>query len=236
MWAIRAEKGDDPMKVYLHPVSTTSRPILLFAADHDLDLDVKVVDLFTGEQQSAAYAAINPNCMVPVLEDGDFRLTESSAILQYLADKIDSPAYPKDPRKRARVNEMMAWFATNLCRDFNYGLVYPQVFPNLRRADPTVQAGHIEWGREHARRWLTILDQHLIGPDKPYLCGDEVTLADYVGAAMLTSGELVGCDFSPWPNVARWLDNMKRRPNWAKVNDAFYGLVESVPKEGMATL
>jgi hypothetical protein len=47
---------------------------------------------------------------------------------------------------------------------------------------------------------------------------------------MLTAGELVGCDFARWPNVARWLGNMKRGPNWAKVNDAFYGLVESVQK------
>ena len=57
----------------------------------------------TGEHMKPAYAAINPNRLVPVLEDGDFRLTESSAILKYLADKIDSPAYPKDLQEaRAR--------------------------------------------------------------------------------------------------------------------------------------
>jgi glutathione S-transferase len=224
------------MKVYLHPVSTTSRPILLFIADHGLDPEVKVVDLFSGEQQSEAYAAINPNRMVPVLEDGDFRLTESSAILKYLADKVGSPAYPKELRGRARVNEMMDWFATNLCRDFNYGLVYPQVFPQLRRADPTVQAATIAWGKENGRRWLKILDEHLIGPEKAYLCGGETTLADYVGAPMLTAGELVGCDFAPWPNVARWLGNMKGGPNWAKVNDTFYGLVESVKKDELVRI
>jgi glutathione S-transferase len=221
------------MKVYLHPVSTTSRPILLFAADSGLDLEVKVVDLFSGEHLGEAYAAINPNHMVPVLEDGDFRLTESSAILKYLADKIGSPAYPKAPRMRARVNEMMDWFTTNFCRDFNYGLVYPQVFPSLRRADLTVQAATIAWGRENARRWLKILDESLIGPSKPYLCGNDVTLADYVGAPMLTAGELVGCDFAPWPNVVRWLGNMKRGRNWTKANDAFYGLVESVKKDDL---
>lgn len=219
------------MKVYLHPVSTTSRPILLFAADSGLDLEVKVVDIFSGEHLGEPYAAINPNRMIPVLEDGDFRLTESSAILKYLADKIGSPAYPKDPRMRARVNEMMDWFTTNLSRDFNYGLVYPQVFPSLRRPDPTVQAATIAWGKENAQRWLKILDESLIGPGKQYLCGNEITLADYVGASMLTAGELVGCDFAPWPNVARWLGNMKRGPNWAKVNDTFYSLVGSVKKD-----
>jgi glutathione S-transferase len=218
------------MKVYLHPVSTTSRPILLFAADNGLNLEVKVVDIFSGEHLGEPYAAINPNRMIPVLEDGDFRLTESSAILKYLADKIGSPAYPKELRARARVNEMMDWFTTNLCRDFNYGLVYPQVFPGLRRPDPIVQAATIAWGKENARRWLKILDESLIGPEKPYLCGSDITLADYVGAPMLTAGHLVGCDFSSWPNVARWLDNMKRGPNWGKVNDTFYGLAESVKK------
>jgi glutathione S-transferase len=218
------------MKVYLHPISTTSRPILLFAADSGLDLEVKVVDLFSGEHLGEAHRKLNPNGLVPVLEDGDFVLTESAAILRYLADKVDSPAYPKDLRRRARVNEMMDWLATNLCRDFNYGLVYPQVFPNHRRADPAVHAATIAWGKENAQRWLKILDEKLIGPDKPYLCGDEISLADYVGAAMLTSGELVGCDFSRWPNIARWLDNMKRRPNWARVNDQFYSLVQAVRK------
>jgi glutathione S-transferase len=49
---------------------------MLFAAESGLNVEFKVVDLFTGEHLQPAYAAINPNCMVPVLEDGDFRLTE----------------------------------------------------------------------------------------------------------------------------------------------------------------
>ena len=45
------------MKLYYHPVSNTSRPILLFAADHDLELRLQVVDLFTGEHMQDKYAA-----------------------------------------------------------------------------------------------------------------------------------------------------------------------------------
>jgi glutathione S-transferase len=90
------------MKLYMHPVSMTSRPVRLFIADNKIDIDEQVVDLMTGEHLKDPYASINPNRMVPMLEDGDFRLTESSAILKYLADKIGSPAYPKELKQRGQ--------------------------------------------------------------------------------------------------------------------------------------
>ena len=95
------------MKLYYHPISTTCRPIMLFAAEAGIALDYEFVDLFTGAHYKPEYEAINPSKQVPVLEDGDLVLTESSAILKYVADKVGSPAYPKDLKARARVNEVM---------------------------------------------------------------------------------------------------------------------------------
>ena len=71
------------MKLYYHPISTTSRPLLMFAADNNIEMEMQVVDLMTGEHVKPPYLAVNPSGLVPVLEDGDFRLTESSAILKY---------------------------------------------------------------------------------------------------------------------------------------------------------
>lgn len=210
------------MKLYYHPVSTTSRPIMLFAAENGVDLDYRTVDLFAGEHLQPPYAAINPNRCVPVLVDDDFSLTESSAILKYLADKARSPDYPTDLRLRARVNERMDWFNTGLYRDLGYGLIYPQALPNYRRPDDKVQAAILAWGRDKARGWLRILDEHLIGPRNAYVCGDRLTIADYLGAAMLTLGEVIRLDYSAYPNVVRWLGNMKARPSWATVNEGFY--------------
>ena len=210
------------MKLYYHPVSTACRPIMLLAAESGLALEFKLVDLFTGEHLREPYAAINPNRQVPMLEDGDFRLTESSAILKYLAEKTGSPAYPSELRRRARVNEMMDWFNTGLYRDFGYGLVYPQVLPNHKRPDDKVQAATIDWTKDKARGWLKILDDNLIGPGNPWLCGGEITIADYFGAPILTLGEVIRLDYSPYPNVTRWLANMKARPAWARVNEGFY--------------
>jgi glutathione S-transferase len=211
------------MKVYYHPASTTSRIVMLYAADEAPDLEYQVVDLMTGEHLQPPYAAINPNCLVPVLDDGDFRLTESSTILKYLAEKSNSPSYPKDLRERARVNEMMDWFNTNFYRDFAYGLVYPQIFPHHRRPTAEFQSGVLAWAKEKSKGWLTILDQKLIGPSKRYLCGDRITLADYLGAEMVDLGAVIRCNFSEYSNVERWLRNMKALKSWPKVNEVIYG-------------
>ena len=90
------------MKLYMHPVSTMCRPIRLFCAENGIEIEEETVDLMTGAQHEKRYASLNPNRQVPMLEDGDLRLTEGSAILKYLADKYDLPSYPADLKKRAR--------------------------------------------------------------------------------------------------------------------------------------
>jgi glutathione S-transferase len=71
------------MKLYTYPGSPVCRPIAMLIADHGMEVEQQVIDLTTGEQYQPAFAAINPNNAVPVLEDGAFRLTECSAILKY---------------------------------------------------------------------------------------------------------------------------------------------------------
>jgi glutathione S-transferase len=213
------------MKFYYHPVSTTCRPIMLLAAEAGIELDHQLVDLMTGAQYQPAFEAINPSHQVPVLEDDGFRLTESSAILKYLADKKGTAAYPSEPRQRARIHERMDWFNTGFYRDFSYGFVYPQIFPFMRRPDDVVQAGTIAYGKDKALGWLKILDQSLIGPRNQYLCGDAITIADYLGATMTLGGEAIACNYGAYPNISRWMGNMKKLKNWDKVNAAFYQYV-----------
>jgi glutathione S-transferase len=224
------------MKIYYHPISTTSRMLMLFAEDAGIKADWQVVDLFTGEHVKPPYTAMNPTGLVPMLEDGDFRLTESSSILKYLAEKAGSPAYPADLRKRAKVNEMMDWLNTQFYREYAYGLIYPQLFPHLRRPTEEQQAATLAWGKDKAKGWLKVLDESLIGPKNAYLCGNEITLADYFGAPILTAGELIRCDFTPYKNISRWLANMKSRPSWGKTNKAFYDLAGSLKETAFEVL
>ncbi|MGH7112666.1 MAG: glutathione S-transferase family protein [Stellaceae bacterium] len=205
------------MKLYMHPASTTCRPIMMFIADHALPVEQQVVDIMTGEQYGPAYAAINPNNLVPLLEDDGFRLTESSAILKYLADKIGSPAYPRELQQRARVNEAMDWFNTNFYRTFGYGLCYTQLLDPYKLPDPTGQTQLVAANKKAAERLLAILNDHIIGA-RPYLCGEEITLADYLASGILSLGDVIGCTFAAYPNVMRWDARMRTRPNWQAAN------------------
>ena len=216
------------MKLYYHPASTTSRIVMMFAAEEGIPLDYQLVDLLTGEHLKPEYKALNPNCLVPMLDDDGFRLTESGAIIRYLADKKGSAAFPKDLKERARVNEMIEWFYSNYYKDFGYGLVYPQLFPHHKRPTEAAHAGAIDWGKQKAQHWLGILDKNLIGPNRKFLCGDKVTLADYVGAEMVSLGEVVHCQYQDYPNVCRWIKNMKALKNWAKVHEVADGFTASL--------
>ena len=213
------------MKLYMHPVSTVSRPIRLFCAENGIKIEEETVDLMTGAHHQEPFASLNPNRQVPLLVDGDLRLTESSAILKYLADKHHLPSYPTDLKKRAKVNEVMDWLNTGFYRDFGYNFVYPQLFPHHKRRSDEAHAGTVAWGQDSSRKWLQLLNDYWIGPTNQYLCGNEITIADYFGAGLVTIGELVGCELKAYPNVARWVANMKKLKSWDSVNEVFSGFV-----------
>lgn len=224
------------MKLYYHPVSMTSRPIMFFIADHDIDCEMQVVDLMKGEHYQAPFTEINPNRLVPVLEDDGFILTESATILKYLAEREGlTSMYPNDLRGRARVNERTDWFNTQFYREYGYHLVYPQIFPHHKRPTDEHQAGLLDWGRERAAAALGILDQHILG-SSPFVCGAEPTVADYFGAGLVTAGEHIKVDFSKFPNVQAWLGKMKGKPAWAKTHEVHEGFRQSLAEKDFVTI
>ena len=224
------------MKLYYHPISTTSRTIMLFAAESGLPLEMQVVDLFTGEHMKPPYSALNPNRLIPTLEDGDFVLTENSAILKYLAEKTGSPAYPKDLKQRARVNERMDWTSTQLCSDLVYGLVYPQIFDSHKRRSDEAQAATLERAKERAQTWLTVLNDNILGSSNKYLCGDALTIADYHAVSYVALAEVIGSDLSAYPNVRAWLGRMKALKSWPKVWSVIDGFAETLKSKPMVAV
>ncbi|MBD1601588.1 glutathione S-transferase [Pseudomonas sp. CA3A] len=119
------------------------------------------------------FLALNPNAMVPVIQDGDFTLWESNAIIRYLALCYGEAAlYPIDARARAGVDQWIDWQASDLNRSW----IYP--FMSLARHSPSHQdsqalaAGCVEWARH-----MQILNRQLEATGA-YVAGNEFSLAD----------------------------------------------------------
>ncbi len=221
------------MRLHYFDGSTACRPVVMLAHEAGIPLDLVPVNLFGGEQMQPAYLAMNPNGKVPLLDDDGFLLTECSAILKYLAEVSGSPAYPADAKGRARVNAQMDWFNTGFHRCFGYGVVYPAVMPHTAHA-AAVQEAVSSACRKEAQSLLRILNDHMLTDAGAFLGGTQPNLADFLGIAYTTIGEMIGEDFGDFRRIMRWIAAMKARPSWAAANDGFEAWRDAALAKGAA--
>jgi DNA-binding transcriptional ArsR family regulator len=103
---VKEQQSDDHRQSAISP---NCRKVLAVANRTGTALEKVNVDLLKGEQRKPEFLAVNPMGRVPVLVDGDFRLWESNAIMQYLAGRAKSDLWPDDPRARADIARWQFW-------------------------------------------------------------------------------------------------------------------------------
>jgi glutathione S-transferase len=159
-----------------------------------------------GGNQTPEYLALNPNGLVPTIDEDGFILYESNAIVRYLAARHSrGTLWPEDLRQRADVDRWMDWLSTAFVpamRDAFWQLV--------RTPADKRDIAAAEKSRAESERMVAILDAHLGG--REYLTDYGFTVADIV----------VGCAAHRWlhlpvkrvarPNVERWYATLKKRP------------------------
>ncbi|KAL7390872.1 hypothetical protein ABVT39_000665 [Epinephelus coioides] len=103
------------LEVYLDLLSQPCRAVHILLNTTNIPHTVRTVALRRGENRTPEFTKLNPMQKVPVMVDNGFVLTESDAILKYLATKHNVPEhwYPQQPERRARVDEYTAWHHTN---------------------------------------------------------------------------------------------------------------------------
>ena len=202
--------------LYYMPESPPCRAVQMLAAQIGLPLDLKYINLDTQEQKSPEFTRVNPQQVVPTIRDGDFTLWESRAILKYLVLKFacDSPLYPSDLKRRAKVDQVL---------DFDIGMLYASLglfLVPLLYGKPTNPEGEARF-----RQNLTTFNDMLVDG---FACGSEMTIADISLVAGLSFADTILYDFSPWPRVCEWKECMRSRvTQYADINDkAMAGFVE----------
>ncbi len=201
------------MKLYHNPMSPNVRRVRLTAAVLGLQLDEHVVDFTKGEHKSAAYLAINPNGAVPALVDGDFVLTESRAIMQYLAaQKPESGLLPRDEKQRADVTRWQFWDSSHLSPTLA-GIASEKLLKSMfGMGEPDL--AKIEEGIKNFRRWGAVLNSRLEG--RTYVVGDSLTLADLTLASSMGNAHRSGVPVAEFPHIEAWFGRISALDAWKK--------------------
>jgi glutathione S-transferase len=222
------------MQLIYDPASTSSRIVTFFLHDHAIEFDGREISLANSEQYEAGFAAVNPNREVPVLiEDCGFQLSQSSVIIQYLAQQRGLDVYPANIRDRTKVDEAISWFKTNFHIYHCALLSYTHILPAFLSMNPAVLGTIRAIGKGGSDKYLKVLNDHMIGPNA-YVCGDRITLADYVGAANVTLGYAAGMNFADYPNVRRWLRTLRHHRGWAPAYAAFESMLAQASAQKVA--
>lgn len=170
-----------------------------------LDFEFVPVNLQAGETQTPAFLKLNPAGKLPVLVDGDLVLTESAAIVLYLAEKYpERGLLPRDLRLRAQVYRWVLFAMTELEQPLWRMARHAFIYPEQKRSP-----ADIALAREDFRDMAAVLERHLEG--RGYIVGETMTAADCVTAYLMdwASEEALLDGFA---NLQAYLERMYARP------------------------
>ena len=159
-----------------------------------------------GQVNDPKFRALNPNGLVPVIEDDGMILWESGAIVRYLAARYGIPRFwPDDPRQRAAADQWMDWAATTL-QPGMFGLF----FSYWRTPEKDRNAEAIRGFEQRTAAAFRLLDEVLA--KHRYLVGDEFTLGDIPNAVHLYRYYTLGISVPKLPHVEAWYARLQERP------------------------
>ena len=199
------------MKLYGFPPSPNTWQVRALASYLGAPLEFEFVDLAKGGAQTPAFLAINPTGRTPALTDGDFKLWETMAIMQYVAGKKPNALWPNDARTRADITRWQSWNLAHWNRDACVPLLFEGFVKQLLKLGEPDQAA-IAKGTEAFGKEAGMLDAHLA--KQKYIVGDALTIADFAVAAPLFYAREAKLPLTRYPHVHAWFERVSALPCW----------------------
>ncbi len=211
------------LTIYGMDFSSPANKVRFAANAMGLKYEYKQVNLMAGEQKSPEFRKVNPVGRVPAIDDDGFKLFESAAIIKYLAEKNNSPLYPKDIKKRAVIDQWIDFgnihVATALARITFNRVMYK--FLNMEKDERSLNDGIKFLGN-----FLPIIETQL--KENKYLAGSEMTLADINLLAVLDPAELSSVDLSAYPSIVNWRKNLKAQSFYTKCHNSLEEVLQNM--------
>lgn len=178
----------------------------------ELGLSYRRVDVggSFGGLDTPEYGAMNPNRRIPVLQDGDLTIWESSAIVRYLAARYGSGSlWPAMPEFRATCDQWADWCNTT------FQPAWIEVFVQMVRTAPSKQdPNRIKTCMGQANACFGLLNDQLAG--RAFLAGEDLTYADILCGVSLYRWSTLDVERIDMPNVDAWHERLRRRAGFVK--------------------
>ncbi len=204
------------LTIYGADLSSPSNKIRFTANFLGIPYEYKRVSLRDGENRSPEFLKLHPAGKVPVINDDGFVLFESDAIIKYLAQKQNSPIYPKDFKQRALVDQWID-FVTIHVGGAVAKVLFNRVFAPMIK-EP-VDERSISDGVKFLNRFLPVVENQF-GKNR-YLSGNELTLADIDLLANLDPVEAGSIDLSPYKNIGKWRKELQQKEFYTKCHKEY---------------
>jgi len=181
----------------------------------ELDFDAVAVDLPAGSHRAPEFLKINPAGKIPVLVDGNVVLTESVAIVLYLAEQYPAkPLIPTDAAQRAQLYRWLLFAATELEQPLWRITRHTAIYPEADRLPGDVRLAGAEFAA-----MAGVLAAHM--GDRRVVVGWDVTVADFVTAYTLDWATQFGL-LEDFPGLTDYVRRMYARPRAPlRIADAF---------------
>lgn len=199
------------MRLYHHPMSSNARRARMAAVQLGVALDLELVDLAKGEHKKPSFLRLNPSGRVPVLDDDGFFLTESHAIMMYLADRTPGQTlYPAALRARAEVNRWLFWSAQHFQPAVSVLNWEHVVKPFTGQGAPDPAA--VQRGEALVTECARVLDAHLAR--RTWISDQGLTLADLAVAAPLMSLAAAKLPVGGYASLLGWFERVQGLEAW----------------------
>jgi len=200
------------LEVYYHIMSQPSRTVVTFLEKNEIKFNRNVIDMKNGQHKSPEYLKINNFGVVPAAVDDDWKILQSSAIVKYAFSKykVADHWYPADLKQRARVDEILDWYPSNI-RQHGSKAFYILVGPHLGLGQLTEE--EIENRYKELEGSLTILEDVYL-KDQKFLCGDKITIADLFCANEMLQPTFGERDvLETHPRLKAWMERVREDMN-----------------------
>lgn len=201
------------IKLFRHPLSGHAHRVELLLSLLGLPTELVFVDLAKGAHKQPEFLAISPFGQVPVIDDNGTLLSDSNAILVYLAQKYGNGSWlPSEPLAAAKVQRWLSVAAGQIASGPAVARLIT-VFGAPYNAEESI-------ARSHAL--LRVVEQELA--NSPFLAGSQPTLADVAGYTYIAHAPEGNVSLADYPNLRAWLARIEALPGFVPMQRSAVGL------------